>query len=278
MNLKHVELQQLEEARLTGFANILLNEPAEGVCSLTINRPEVLNALNAGTISEMDQALDLISADPSVRVLLITGAGTKSFVAGADIEHMSHLSPLEGKAFAEHGMRLFRRLETLDIPVVALVNGYALGGGCELAMSCDFILASENASFGQPEVNLGITPGFGGSQRLSRLVGRAMAMELLVTGRSLSATEAIQRGLVNHVYPQDQLLNRGLELAAMIAARSRSAIQLTKQLVQRGQDLDLDNACVMESDLFGLSFATADRHEGMQAFLENRKPVFAAKD
>ncbi|OMH25970.1 enoyl-CoA hydratase-related protein [Motiliproteus sp. MSK22-1] len=257
------------------FSNILLEQVREGVYLLTINRPKVLNALNEETLEEMNQALSIIITDKSARVLLIKGAGEKAFVAGADIEHMSHLSPIEGKAFAEHGMHLFRRLETLDIPVVALVNGYALGGGCELAMSCDFILASENAKFGQPEVNLGITPGFGGSQRLTRLVGRAMAMELLVTGRSMSADEAMRRGLVNHVYPLEELLDHGLKLASMIAGKSGSAIQLTKQLVQRGQDLDLDNACIMESDLFGLSFSTDDRTEGMAAFLENRAPNFS---
>ncbi len=275
MDLKHVELNILEEAREQGFRNILLDEVKDGIWRLTINRPRVLNALNADTLQEMDRALDSLDDDASARVLLITGAGDRSFVAGADIEHMSHLSPIQGKAFAEQGMRIFRRLETLDIPVVALVNGYALGGGCELAMSCDFILAAENAKFGQPEVNLGITPGFGGSQRLTRLVGRAMAMELLVTGRTLSADEALQRGLVNHVHPQQVLWQQGLELATMIAGKSRHAIQLTKQLVQRGQDLDLDNACVMESDLFGLSFSTADRSEGMAAFLENRRPRFS---
>ncbi|WP_421866988.1 enoyl-CoA hydratase-related protein [Motiliproteus sp.] len=257
------------------FNNILLDEVEQGVYRLTINRPKTLNALNADTLKEMDIAIEILESDPGARVLLITGAGEKSFVAGADIEHMSHLTPIEGKAFAEQGMRIFRRLETLRIPVVALVNGYALGGGCELAMSCDFILAAENAKFGQPEVNLGITPGFGGSQRLTRLVGRAMAMELLVTGRSMSAEEAMRRGLVNHVYPQAELADEGLKLAAMIAGKSSSAIQLTKQLVQRGQDLDLDNACVMESDLFGLSFSTEDRQEGMSAFLENRKAKFS---
>jgi enoyl-CoA hydratase len=258
----------------SAFDNILLEQIKDGIYRLTINRPKVLNALNAKTLEEMNQAISRVISDKSARVLLITGAGKKAFVAGADIAHMSHLTPLEGKAFAEHGMHLFRRLETLNIPVVALVNGYALGGGCELAMSCDFILASENAKFGQPEVNLGVTPGFGGTQRLTRLVGTAMAMELLVTGRTMSADEAMQRGLVNHVHPQDELWDKGLELAEMIAGKSRTAIQLTKELVQRGQDLDLDNACIMESDLFGLSFSTPDRAEGMAAFLENRKPDF----
>lgn len=256
------------------FSNILLEQVSDGVYLLTINRPKVLNALNAQTLEEMNEAVSTVIADKGARVLLITGSGEKAFVAGADIAHMSNLSPLEGKAFAEHGMHLFRRLETLSIPVVALVNGYALGGGCELAMSCDFILASDNAKFGQPEVNLGVTPGFGGTQRLTRLVGTSMAMELLVTGRNMSAEEAMQRGLVNHVYPQPQLLDEGLKLASMIAGKSGTAIQLTKELVQRGQDLDLDNACIMESDLFGLSFSTPDRAEGMAAFLESRKPDF----
>lgn len=256
------------------FSNILLEQVRNGVYLLTINRPKVLNALNAQTLEEMSEAVSTVIADKGARVLLITGSGEKAFVAGADIAHMSNLSPLEGKAFAEHGMHLFRRLETLGIPVMALVNGYALGGGCELAMSCDFILASDNAKFGQPEVNLGVTPGFGGTQRLTRLVGTSMAMELLVTGRNMSAEEAMQRGLVNHVYPQPQLLDEGLKLASMIEGKSGTAIQLTKELVQRGQDLDLDNACIMESDLFGLSFSTPDRTEGMAAFLESRKPNF----
>ncbi|MEH6651523.1 MAG: enoyl-CoA hydratase-related protein [Motiliproteus sp.] len=273
--MSHIELTELEHSKREGFNNLLLDEVKHGIYRLTINRPKTLNALNSETLREMDRAIDIIETDPSARVLLITGAGKKSFVAGADIEHMSCLTPLEAKTFAEQGMCIFRRLETLNIPVVAVVNGYALGGGCELAMSCDFIIAAENAKFGQPEVNLGITPGFGGSQRLTRLVGRAMAMELLVTGRSMSAAEAMQRGLVNHVHPQSDIWEKGLELASMIAGKSRSAIQLTKQLVQRGQDLDLDNACVMESDLFGLSFSTDDRKEGMAAFLENRPPQFS---
>ncbi|MFT5722333.1 MAG: enoyl-CoA hydratase [Motiliproteus sp.] len=262
------------KAATATFDNILLEEIKTGIYRLTINRPKVLNALNAQTLEEMNQAISLVIADASARVLLITGSGEKAFVAGADIAHMSNLSPLEAKAFAEHGMHLFRRLETLNIPVIALVNGYALGGGCELAMSSDFILAADNAKFGQPEVNLGVTPGFGGTQRLTRIVGTSMAMELLVTGRTMSAAEALQRGLVNHVYPQSELWDRGLELAEMIAGKSRTAIQLTKELVQRGQGLDLDTACIMESDLFGLSFSTPDRAEGMAAFLENRKPNF----
>ncbi|MEH6579889.1 MAG: enoyl-CoA hydratase-related protein [Amphritea sp.] len=256
------------------FNNIELQQNPPGIYCLSINRSKVLNALNKATLEEIDQALQLIRGNGDARVLLITGSGEKAFVAGADIEYMSHLSPLEAKAFAELGMAVFRQLETFKIPVIALVNGYALGGGCELAMACDFILAAENARFGQPEVNLGVTPGFGGSQRLTRLVGRPIALELLFSGRMMDAREALQRGLVNHVYPQQELMQRGLSLAAEIAEKSSTAQQLTKQLVQRGQDLDLENACVMESDLFGLSFSTEDRREGMAAFLENRPPSF----
>lgn len=256
------------------YENILLDEQQPGVFLLTINRPKVLNALNKETLLEINSALDTLLSNDNARVLCITGSGEKAFVAGADIEFMSQLSPLEGKAFAELGMSVFRKLETMPIPVIALVNGYALGGGCELAMACDFILAADNARFGQPEVNLGITPGFGGSQRLTRLVGRAVASELLYTGRMLDSDEAIKRGLINHSYPQQQLMEEGISLASKIASKSRSALHLSKQLVQRGQDLDLDNACVMESDLFGLSFSTEDRKEGMAAFLENRKPTF----
>lgn len=258
----------------TRFETLLLNEIQSGIYLLTINRPKVLNALNTTVLSELAQAAEQVDHDSNARVLLITGAGDKSFVAGADITEMSTLTPLEGKAFAERGMAAFRRLEQMKIPVIALVNGYALGGGCELAMSCDFVLASDNARFGQPEVSLGITPGFGGSQRLTRLLGRAMAMELLVSGRAMNAEEALQRGLANHVYPQSDLLSEGLALASRISQNSPTAIQMTKQLVQRGQDLDLENGCVMESDLFGLSFATPDRAEGMQAFIDNRKPSF----
>lgn len=257
------------------WQNILLEQQSDGVYLLTVNRPKVLNALNAETLAELDQVLDMVARATDIRVLLIAGAGEKAFVAGADIAHMSKLTALEGKYFAEQGMAVFRKLENLPVPAIALVNGYALGGGCELAMSCDFILAAENARFGQPEVSLGVTPGFGGSQRLTRLVGRGMAMELLTTGRMMNAEEALQRGLANHVYPQGELLTEGNKLAEQIASKSRTAVQLTKQLVQRGQDLDLDNACVMESDVFGLSFSTADRHEGMAAFLEGRKPEFS---
>lgn len=259
---------------VTEFENVLLQKVKSGVYLLTLNRPKVLNALNPAILKDINSALDVVESDETARVLGITGAGDKAFVAGADIAHMKDFDALQAKAFSEQGMRVFRRMETMHIPVIALVNGYALGGGCELAMSCDFILASDNARFGQPEVNLGVAPGFGGTQRLTRLVGTAFAMELLVSARIMKADEAMQRGLVNHVYPPDQLMEEGLKLAELIASKSRSAVQLTKELVQRGQDLDLENACAMESDLFGLCFATEDQKEGMAAFLENRKANF----
>jgi len=256
------------------FENLILKQLEEGIYCLTLNRPKVLNALNAQTIADMGQALDIINADKSARVLLITGSGEKSFVAGADIAQMQNLTALQAKAFSEQALATFRRLELLDIPVIGLVNGFALGGGCELAMSCDFIFAAENAKFGQPEVGLGVTAGFGGTQRLPRLVGRAIAMEMLVSGRMLDAQEALQRGLVNHVYPQAELLEQGLKMASKIVKNGPVAVKLTKELVQRGQDLDLENACAMESDLFALCFATDEQSEGMSAFVEKRPASF----
>ncbi|EPJ51731.1 MAG: enoyl-CoA hydratase/isomerase [Osedax symbiont Rs2] len=256
------------------FENVLLEKLDGNVYCLTINRPKVLNALNQQTLLDMSAALQVVADDSSARVLLVTGSGEKAFVAGADISQMQNLTPLQAKKFSETALAVFRRFETLDIPAIALVNGFALGGGCELALSCDFILASENAKLGQPEVCLGVTPGFGGSQRLPRIVGRAMAMEMLVSGRMVDANEALQRGLVNHVYPQADLLQQGLKLAAKICSNGPVAVKLSKELVQRGQDLDLENACAMESDLFGLSFASDEQSEGMQAFLEKRQADF----
>jgi len=256
------------------YQDILLEPIEAGVVRLTINRPKVLNALNRATLEEIDQALDLLEADKNTRLLLITGAGDKAFVAGADIEEMRQLSALEAKAFSAFGLDVLRRLENAPFPVIALVNSFALGGGCELAMSCDLILASDNAKFGQPEINLGVTPGFGGSQRLSRLIGKPMALELLYTGRLIGAEEAKKLGLINHIYSQDELMNQGLLLAKQISSKSRIGLKLIKQLVQRGQDLPLDNACIMESDQFGLSFSSPDQTEGMAAFLEKRAPNF----
>ncbi len=259
------------------FETLQMAEPEPGIHVLTINRPKVLNALNGPTIQELGEAIDLVAVDANARALLLTGAGDKAFVAGADISQMRDYSPLEARGWAQSTMSVFRRLELLPCPTIGVVNGYALGGGCELAMSCDFILAGERAVFGQPEVNLGVTPGFGGTQRLSRLVGRAMALELIVTGRQIKAQEALTIGLVNHVYPDDELMERALDMGRLIASKGPVAVRLAKEAIQRGQDLDLENACLLESEIFALCFASDDQSEGMAAFLERRQAVFEGR-
>lgn len=259
------------------FQTILLEQPEAGIFLLTLNRPQALNALNSMMLEEMAQAVAQVAADQAARVLLVTGAGEKAFVAGADISAMRDFSTEEARAFSAKGMGVMHALEALPVPVIALVNGYALGGGCELAMSCDWILAAEHATFGQPEVNLGIPPGFGGTQRLTRLVGRAMALELLTTARQIKADEASRIGLVNHVYSSAALREKGLEAARMIAAKGPVAVRLAKHAAQRGQDLDLANACVLETAAFALAFATEDQKEGMRAFCEKRPATYRGK-
>ncbi|MDW7709008.1 MAG: enoyl-CoA hydratase-related protein [Deferrisomatales bacterium] len=256
------------------YANILLEMPEAGLYVLTVNRPKALNALTAETLDEMAAAVVHVAADPRARVLLLTGAGDKAFVAGADISQMRSFTALEAKDFSLKGLRTFRSLENLPVPTIAVVNGYCLGGGCELAMSCDWVLASDKAVFGQPEVGLGVTPGFGGTQRLTRLVGRARAMELVTTARQVRAEEARQIGLANHVFAGEVLMEEAMKMARVVASKGPAAVRLAKEGVQRGQDLDLDNACILESDLFSLCFATEDQKEGMGAFLEKRKAQF----
>jgi len=259
------------------YVNILLEQPEPAVYLLTVNRPKSLNALNAETLDEIASAVAEVGKDSGARALLVTGAGEKAFVAGADIAQMQDFDSAQAQAFSERGNRTFRAFELLPVPAVALVNGYALGGGCELAMACDWIVASDRAQFGQPEVNLGVVAGFGGTQRLTRLVGRAMAMDLLVTGRLIKADEALRIGLVNQVVAPEQLRDKGLEIARMIASKGPVAVRLTKQIVQRGQDLDLANACQQEAYAFGLTCATADQKEGMRAFLEKRPARFTGR-
>lgn len=256
------------------YQHLLLEQPEPGIYLLTVNRPQALNALNAATLGELAQAAMAVAADPAARVLLVTGAGDKAFVAGADISEMQQLTADQARAFSATGMQVMRALEALPVPVIALVQGYALGGGCELAMACDWIIAGDRAVFGQPEVNLGIPPGFGGTQRLARLVGRARALELITTARQVKADEALAIGLVHQVVPAAELRRRGLEVARTIAAKGPVAVRLAKQAVQRGQDLDLDNACAYETSVFALAFATADQQEGMRAFLEKRTARF----
>jgi len=259
------------------YANILLESPEAGIYLLTVNRPQALNALDAATLDEIAAAIARVGAEPAARVLLITGAGEKAFVAGADIAQMQSFGPAQAQAFSEKGNRTFRGLEQLPVPALALVNGYALGGGCELALACDWIIASERAAFGQPEVNLGVVAGFGGTQRLPRRIGLARAMELLVTGRMIKADEALRIGLVNQVVAPERLRETGLEVACTIAAKGPVAVRLTKQIVQRGQDMDLANACQQEAYAFALTCATEDQKEGMKAFLEKRPAKFTGR-
>lgn len=240
------------------------------VGTITINRPKALNALNSQVLDELDQTLDQVDF-ATTRALILTGAGEKSFVAGADIGEMSTLSKAEGEAFGKKGNDVFRKLETLPIPVIAAVNGFALGGGCEISMSCDIRICSENAVFGQPEVGLGITPGFGGTQRLARLVGSGMAKQLIYTARNIKAEEAYRIGLVNAVYPLEELLPAAKKLAETIAKNAPIAVRNCKKAINDGLQVDMDQAVVIEEKLFGDCFETEDQKAGMANFLEKDK-------
>jgi len=240
------------------------------VAVLTIDRPKALNALNSEVLTELDAAIDALDLS-EIRVLVITGAGEKSFVAGADIGEMSTLSKAEGEAFGKKGNDIFRKIETLPIPVIAAINGFALGGGNELAMSCDIRICSENAVFGQPETGLGITPGFGGTQRLARLVSPGMAKQLLYTAKNIKAGEALRIGLVNAVYPVEELMPAALKLAAAIAANAPIAVRACKAAVNQGLEQGMDAAIVTEEKLFGSCFETEDQRAGMANFLEKDK-------
>jgi enoyl-CoA hydratase len=258
------------------YTNLLL-QIQENIALLTINRPKALNALNSDTLSEISSVLDELGNNSEVKAVIITGSGDKAFIAGADISQMKDFSPLKGRRFAQLGQATFRKLELLPQPVIAAINGFALGGGCELAMACDIRLASENAKFGQPEVTLGLTAGFGGTQRLPRLVGTGLASELLFTGDIIDAQEAYRIGLVNRVYSLETLLEEAKKLAKRIAGRAPVAVQLTKTAIQRGVNLDLDSAQAYEAEVFGLTFSTADQTEGCTAFVEKRKPTFEGR-
>jgi len=240
------------------------------VALLTINRPKALNALNSQVLEELDKTLDAIDLN-KIRALIITGAGEKSFVAGADIGEMSSLTKKEGEAFGKKGNDVFRKLETFPIPVIAAVNGFALGGGCEISMSCDIRICSDNAIFGQPEVGLGITPGFGGTQRLARLVGQGMAKQMIYTARNIKADEALRIGLVNAVYPQNELLNEAKKLAETIARQAPIAVRNSKKAINDGLQVDMDKAIEIEERLFGDCFETEDQRAGMGNFLEKDK-------
>ncbi len=244
---------------------------AEGqIGIITINRPKALNALNSTVLEELDKTLDAVDLQ-TVRCLILTGAGEKSFVAGADIGEMSTLTKAEGEAFGKKGNDVFLKLETFPIPVIAAVNGFALGGGCEISMSCDIRICSENAVFGQPEVGLGITPGFGGTQRLARIVGTGKAKEMIYGARNIKAEEAYRIGLVNNVYPLEELMPAAKKLAATIARNAPIAVRNCKRAINEGLQVDMDQAVVIEEKLFGNCFETYDQKEGMAAFLEKRK-------
>lgn len=237
---------------------------------ITINRPKALNALNSAVLDELDKTLDAVDQE-AIRCLILTGAGEKSFVAGADIGEMSTLTKAEGEAFGKKGNDAFRKLETFPIPVIAAVNGFALGGGCEISMSCDIRICSENAVFGQPEVGLGITPGFGGTQRLARIVGTGKAKEMIYGARNIKAEEAYRIGLVNNVYPAEELMPAAKKLASTIARNAPIAVRNCKRAINEGIQVDMDQAIVIEEKLFGSCFETCDQKEGMNAFLEKRK-------
>jgi 3-hydroxybutyryl-coA dehydratase len=243
-------------------------EGAVGI--ITIDRPKALNALNSEVLAELDACFDSIDTN-TIRAIILTGEGDKSFVAGADIGEMSKLSPAEGEAFGKKGNDVFRKIETFPIPVIAAVNGFALGGGCEIAMSCDIRICSDNAIFGQPEVGLGITPGFGGTQRLARIVGVGMAKQLIYTARNIKADEAFRIGLVNAIYPQEELMPAAKKMAAAIAQNAPIAVRACKKAINDGLDAKMDDAIVIEEKLFGSCFETHDQIEGMSAFLEKRK-------
>jgi enoyl-CoA hydratase len=257
------------------YSNITV-DIADRIATITVNRPDKLNALNDATIAELGVAIDVAVDDAEVGAVILTGAG-RAFVAGADISELASQSPLEAQQRARDGQAVFRRFETSPKPTIAAVNGFSLGGGCELAMACHVRIASEKAKFGQPEAKLGIVPGFGGSQRLPRLVGRGAALKLLLTGDMIDATEAHRLGLANEVVPAEQLMDRARALATTMLANGPLALEGCIDAVNRGLDTTLEEGCRIESDLFGVLSATADMREGMQAFLEKRPATFTGR-
>jgi enoyl-CoA hydratase len=252
------------------YENITLSVENE-IGILTINRPKVLNALNVETLKDIQTGIQEVKGQAGIKVLIMTGAGEKAFVAGADIQGMSIMNSVEALDFSRLGHFTLKMIQNLDRPVIAAVNGYALGGGTEIALACDFIYASENARFGLPEVTLGIFPGFGGTQRLPRLIGKGKAKELIYTGKMITAQEAFEMGLANRVFPQASLMEETKKVAAQIAGNGPIGVRLAKMVVDSGFNMDLGEACSMESYAFSLGFSTEDQKEGMKAFLEKRK-------
>jgi enoyl-CoA hydratase len=254
------------------YENILVEKDGP-VAVVKINRPEALNALNEQTLRDLMHAVTDLETDQDISVVILTGEG-KAFIAGADIKHMVNLTPMQAKIFAEYGHNLLNKIEASRLPFIAAVNGFALGGGCEVMMACDIVIASTKAKIGQPEINLGISPGFGGTQRLTRHIGRMRAKELLLTGDNITAEEAYQLGLVNRVVDPDVLMDTALRIAGKIASKSNIQVSFIKALVNKGADIDLATANYLEISYFSSSFSTYDQKEGMKAFIEKRKPEF----
>jgi enoyl-CoA hydratase/carnithine racemase len=258
------------------YENILV-EKKNSIAYVTVNRPRVLNALNMATMEELRAAFTDVKADPSVRVVILTGAGEKAFIAGADIGELSQHNPVSAKEYTHRGQSVLDMIENLGKPVIACINGFALGGGCELAMACTMRLASENAKLGQPEVKLGLIPGYGGSQRLPRLVGKGIAMQHLLTGEMVSAQEAHRIGLVNEVTPAAELIPRAEAIAQKIIANGPLAVQYTMEAVNKGMEMTLPEGLYLEAVLFGVACATEDKNEGTKAFLEKRPAQFKGR-
>ena len=255
------------------YRNIILTDE-EGIATITFNRPKAMNALSIDLLQEFDRALEEISKDDLIRVLVLTGAGEKAFVAGADITELATFDALQAKGFSQAGHDVINRLQLLPIPVMAAVNGYALGGGSEIALACDFIYASENAMFGLPEITLGLIPGFGGTQRLPRLIGKNRAKEMIFTGQMITAAEAERIGLVNRVCTAETLMEEAFKTARVMASKGKVALRAAKQAVNNGAETDLITGCNFEIDAFALCMASGDAAEGTRAFLEKRKPDF----
>ncbi len=258
------------------FQNLRL-EVEDSIGLLTVERPQVLNALDLRTLDELEAMLEKVAADPALRVLIVTGAGEKAFVAGADIKELASLSALQARGHAARGQRVFARLEGLGKPSIAAINGFALGGGLELALACTFRLASSQARLGLPEITLGLIPGFAGTQRLPRVVGQGRALQMILTGRPVKAEEALAMGLVSEVCPPDELLARARALAAQLAGFSGATLALAEETVRRGAEMAFDEATAFEAAQFGVACATEDAREGMTAFLEKRKPRFQGR-
>ena len=255
------------------FENIIL-EIDNKIATIFFNRPKALNALNGALLTELDAALDQLAENEEIRVLILTGTGDRAFVAGADITELAQMDPLKAKYFSRQGQKIFSKIENLPFPAIAAVNGFALGGGSEVALACDFIYASDKALFGLPEISLGLIPGFGGTQRLSRLVGKNRAKEMIFTGSNIPAAKALEIGMVNAVFPHDTLMDEVKKTAGIIAAKGSVALRAAKEAIQTGTAADLETGCLIENDAFALTMASPDAKEGTSAFLEKRKAEF----